>query len=257
KRDLLIDQLSELVDVRTTENEFGAVSVAVGGRFLVVETGVQKLALATQSASDLGPKVVFENGGQVADISNGTIKGLLDVRDENVTAYIDQLNQLAVAVTEQVNSLHRTGYNLSGTTGINFFDPNVSGAGDFAVSPEILNDVNLVAASDASGEAGNNNVALAIANLQDSKVMNDGTFTFNDFYNSLLSTVGAQTQEASFLKDSFSLTVQKLEFTRDSISGVSLDEEMTNLIEAQQAYTAATRVIATVEEMAQSVLNMV
>ncbi|MCH8954032.1 flagellar hook-associated protein FlgK, partial [candidate division KSB1 bacterium] len=82
-------------------------------------------------------------------------------------------------------------------------------------------------------------------------------FTFSDFYNSLISSIGSQAQESDFFQDSFAITVEKLEFTRDSISGVSLDEEMINLIEAQQAFTAAARLVTTVDEMTQTILNMV
>ncbi|MFQ5754454.1 MAG: flagellar hook-associated protein FlgK, partial [bacterium] len=235
ERDLLIDKLSKLVNVKTYENQFGAVNVAVGGRFLVVETKSFKLSLATQSVAAIGPQVIFENGGEIANITDGTIKGILDIRDVNVSDYLYQLDQLAVNFAEEVNKIHAQGFNLDGTSNINFFSPTVSGAEDFEVSPEILNDASLIATADVLNEPGNNNIALAIAGLQDSLIMDEGQATFSAFYNSLIASVGSHTQEATFLKNSFSLTVEKLELTRESISGVSLDEEMTNLIAAQQA----------------------
>lgn len=257
KRDQLIDDLSQLVDVRTNENESGAVNVSVAGRFLVVGTQSQNLNLAVQSENDAGPAVTFELGGQVADITNGSIRGILDVRDSNIPNYLNQLDEFAVTLAQEVNNIHSTGYNLDGITGADFFDTSVTGAADFAVDAAVLNDANLIATSDALNEPGNNKIALAIAGLQDGLTMSDGQLTFSDFYNSFIASLGSQTQEAEFLTSSYGLTVEKLEFTRDSISGVSLDEEMTNLIEAQQAFTAATRVVTTVDEMTQSVLNMV
>ena len=257
RRDLLIDNLAELVDVQVFENDSGGLNVAVGGRHLVIGTDSRNLTLKVNSSSDLGPKVVFENGGQLANITNGSIKGLLDIRDVNITDYLSQLDQFAVNLAREVNTVHSSGYNLNNITNTNFFDPDVTGAADFNVSTEILNDADLIAASDQLDQPGNNNVALALANLQDSLVMNNGELTFNDFYNTLISTVGSQTQEANFFTSSFSLTVEKLELTRESISGVSLDEEMTHLIESQQAYTAATRVVTTVDEMINAILSMV
>ncbi len=256
-RDLLIDKLSELVDVRTSESDNGAINVSVAGRFVVVSGEAHKLQAKIQNAGDNGPTIVFENGGQVAKISNGKIKGMLDVRDKNIPAYLDELDQLAVGFAEGVNELHSGGFNLDGTTGINFFDPGVSGAGNIRVDTAILNDANLIAAAGVAGEPGNNAVALAISDLRNAPSMNQGQFTFGDFYGSLLSTVGAQTQEAEFLKSSYELTVEKLELTRESVSGVSLDEEMTNLIEAQQAFTAASRVVTTIDEMTNTILNMI
>ena len=257
KRSLLLDELSKLVDVKTIENASGGINVIVGGRHLVVDTQTQELALSVESATAIGPKVVFKNGGQVAGISNGSIKGILDTRDTHVADYLVQLDELAVNLAQQVNAIHSTGYNLDGITGTDLFDANVTGAADIDLNPAILADANLIAASDALNEPGNNNTALSLANLQDSLVMNDGDFTFSDFYNSLISSIGSQAQESDFFQDSFAITVEKLEFTRDSISGVSLDEEMINLIEAQQAFTAAARLVTTVDEMTQTILNMV
>lgn len=257
ERNLLIDRLSELVNIQTNENQAGSVNISMGGRFLVTDTQAQKLSLKSQSVDDAGPRVVWERDGEVANITNGTIKGILDIRDVNVSDYLGQLDEVAVTLAQEMNKIHTQGYNLGDATNINFFDPNVTGADDLALSSEILDNANLIATSDAAGEPGNNNIVLALAGLQDAKVMSNGQFSISDFYNSLIATVGSQGQEAQFLQRSFGLTVEKLEFTRDSVSAVSLDEEMVNMIEAQQAYTAAARIITTVDEMIQTILNMV
>jgi len=257
QRDKIVDDLSKLVDVRTSENEFGAITVSIANRTLVVDTQSENISLQTQSASDPGPVVVMERDKSVLNIANGKIKGILDIRDVNVPKYKTQLDQLAVNFTTALNNVHTTGYNLNGITSINFFDPGTSGASDFAVSSEILGDANLIATSDTINEPGNNRTSLAIVDLQDSLLMDNGQFTFSDYYSSLITTIGSETQEANLLEESFGLTVEKLEFTRDSISSGSLHEEMTLIIEAQQAYTAAARVVTNVDEMVQTVLNMV
>ncbi len=230
KRSLLLDKLSKLVDVKTIENASGGINVIVGGRHLVVDTQAQELALSVESATAIGPKVVFKNGGQVAGITNGSIKGILDIRDTQVADYLDQLDKLAVNIAQKINTIHSTGYNLDGITGTDLFDANVTGAADFELNPAIIADANLIAASDALNEPGNNNIALSLANLQGSLVMNDGDFTFSDFYNSLISSIGSQAQGSNFFRDSVAITVEKLEYNQESVSGVSLDEEMVNLI---------------------------
>lgn len=256
QRDLLIDQLSKLVNIQTHENQSGVVNVSLGNRFLIVDTQVEELSLSPTSTGDLGPQVIWARDGDLVNITQGTLKGILDIRDINISDYFDQLGELARTLTEQVNAIHRNGYNLTGQTNIKFFNDNIKGAEDFAVSTEIRNDAKLIATSAAQGTPGDNSIALSIAELQDSLVMANGTSTFGDFYNSLISSLGGQSQEASFLKNSFNLTVEKLENTRESVSGVSLDEEMINMIEAQTAFTAASRFISTVDEMTQTVLNM-
>lgn len=256
QRDILVGKLSKLVDVRTSENEHGGITVSAGNRTLVVDTFNEPLTLTTISESDPGPFITFEGDSTIAQISSGKIKGLLELRDKNIPDYRNRLDALAVALTTELNTVHTTGYNLNGITGIDFFDTATSGAADFEVSASILTNANLIASADTTGEPGNNGIALAMANVADNLTMNSGEFTFSDYYNSLISNIGSETQEANFLTNTFGLTVEQLEFSRESISGVSLDEEVTNMIEAQTAFNAAARVISSVDEMMQTILNM-
>jgi len=257
ERDKLVDQLSGLVDVQTQVTDAGAMNVVVAGRYLVVDTQAHKVALTPKSAGDAGPTVVLEAGGDKLNISNGSLKGLLDVRDKHIPDYLRQLDEFAFTLATEVNSLHSAGYNLADVTGQNFFNGSISGADDFAVDSAILSDASLIATSDIPSEPGNNRIALAIANLQDGKVLNNGQYTFNDHYNALVSSVGVETQEANFLTDAYGLTVEKIEMTRDSVSSVSIDEEMTHMIESQQAFAAAAKVVTTLDEMTSTILNMV
>jgi len=84
-----------------------------------------------------------------------------------------------------------------------------------------------------------------------------GNQTFSDYYNATVSKVGSRAREADFLSNSQGLVVQSLENQRDSISGVSIDEEMVNLVKYEQAYRAATRMVSVVDELFQSVLTLI
>ncbi len=126
------------------------------------------------------------------------------------------------------------------------------------VNTAISNDLDLIAASSALGSIpGNNDQAIAIANLQHSLTMNGNSSTFEDYYNSLVSQVGGDLQSADGYFTHQSNMVVQLENRRESISGVSLDEEMVNLIKFQTAYDAAAKLITTADELLQTVLNMV
>ncbi|RME20658.1 MAG: flagellar hook-associated protein FlgK, partial [Candidatus Zixiibacteriota bacterium] len=148
KRDLMIDQLSNLIDVRTIEHSNGTVTVLMGAMMLVdgsdafeisadvkLESGVQKRSLTWQ-----GTDVELAN-------NNGQLAGLLETRDKIIPAYREKLNELAKAVVTQVNALHRAGYGLDNTTGIDFFDPNFQDAANLRINTEITDDINKIAAA--------------------------------------------------------------------------------------------------------------
>ncbi len=126
------------------------------------------------------------------------------------------------------------------------------------VNAAISNNFELIAASSTSaGIPGNNEQAIAIANSQHALTMNGNSSTFEDYYNSLVSKVGGDLQNADAYYTHQSNMVVQLENRRESISGVSLDEEMINLIKFQSAYDAAAKLISTADELLQTLLNMV
>ena len=133
-----------------------------------------------------------------------------------------------------------------------------SSARALQVNSAVLNNLDLIAASSTStGIPGNSSQAIAIANLQHALTMNSNSSTFEDYYNSLVSKVGGNLQSADAYFNHQSDMVVQLENRRESISGVSLDEEMINLVKFQNAYDAAAKLITTADELLQTVLNMV
>ena len=98
---------------------------------------------------------------------------------------------------------------------------------------------------------------VLIADLQHTLSMNNNSSTFGDYYNALVSEVGADLQTADAYFSHQSAMVLQLENRRESISGVSLDEEMINLVKFQTAYDAAAKLITTADELLQTVINMV
>ena len=130
------------------------------------------------------------------------------------------------------------------------------------VNPLVANDVNLIAAAASfdtvpGDKPGDNGNAIAIANLQNALTMNGNTTTFGAFYGSMVSDIGHAVQQADAYRDHQSQMVLQLENQRESISGVSIDEEMVNLVKFQNAYQAAAKLITTADEMLETVLNIV
>jgi flagellar hook-associated protein 1 len=130
------------------------------------------------------------------------------------------------------------------------------------VNPNIAGDSDLIAAASASSVPpesvpGGNGKAIEIASLQNQLLMSGNTATYNDYYSSLASDVGREVLKSEAYYTHQSDLVQQLDNYRESVSGVSLDEEMINLIKFQNAYTAAARMITAADEMMQTVLQMI
>jgi len=257
QRNNLLNDLSALVNVQVTDQANGQINVYVGGQVLV--QGDLSLNITTRERSIPGGVVhdlVWEDGGSSVTLSQGQIAGLIEMRDERIPEISASLDELAATLAQQVNASHITGYGLNGSSGNNFFDPSITGAGDLTLSGEILASLDAIAAS-GSGAPGDNSIALSIAGIQNQLVMANGTATIGSYYANLVSEVGVVRQNASFRYTQEQAALEQLETQRESISGVSLDEEMTLLIQYQQAYEAAARLVTTVSQMMDTVVNLV
>jgi len=166
-----------------------------------------------------------------------------------------RLDQLAGDIISEVNALHVNGVGLDGTQN-DFFTG--SSALDMAVNTVILNDPGKIAAADpAEGLPGGNDVALAIAGLQAALTMDGGESTFGQYYSSLVSDIGSALQTANTSSLHQDDITASLAAYRESVSGVSLDEEMVNLIKYQNAFAAAAQLINVADEMMETVVNMI
>ena len=253
----LLNNLSGLVDTQVSEGSNGQVNVYIGGQILVQDN--LSVAITTVERSIPGGSVhdlVWSDGGASVDVSGGQIAGLIEMRDERIPEVVDRMDELANAMVLQVNSLHQAGYGLNGASGNDFFNPESSGAGNMSLSGAVLDSLEVIAAS-GSGAPGDNSNALAIAGLQNELLMENGTATIGDYFANMVSEVGVVRQNSTFRCNQEEATLYQLENQRESISGVNLDEEMTNLIQYQQAYEAAARLVNTVSQMMDTVLNLV
>ena len=260
RRDQLLKELSELIDFNSFEDANGAVSVLIaGGQPLVSNSRSWQLSTET-NALGLEDVVWVDDSGNTtnitADISGGQLKGRLEARDGISADYLNRLDTLAQTLMLDVNTWHQTGFALDGSAGEAFFIG--TGAGDMQVNSNIVGDPDLVAAAaDPLTVPGDNRIALEIANLQSQMRMSGNTATYNDYYSALVSDAGNEVLKADAYYRHQSHMVLQLDNYRESVSGVSLDEEMINLIKFQNAYAAAAKMITAADEMMQTVLQMI
>jgi len=145
---------------------------------------------------------------------------------------------------------------------------------NFKVNEEILKDESKVATGkDASAAVGDGTRALAIANLRttkiDFKILSGNTYhdtsmkfdsqpsgtTMEGAYSDIIIKVGIKTEHASNMVDNQSAVMAQLSNRRESVSGVSIDEEVTNLLKYQRSYEANSRVINTLNDMLDTLIN--
>ncbi len=208
-------------------------------------------------------------------VTSGRLKGLLEVRDGSLQTAIDEFNKLAYTLAVETNQVHRVGYGLDGETGRNFFkpleyiDPNKpwkNAIQNLAMEDYIINDLTTIAAAGGTIEnptdrlrtfngQGDGSNAIKISQLKHTNFFNEGKSTFNDYYNEMVTETAALSKryetEASYSES----LISQLDAKRQELSGVSLDEELANLVRFQHAYNAAAKVITIVDEMLDKVIN--
>ncbi|KXS41265.1 MAG: flagellar hook-associated protein 1 FlgK [Candidatus Frackibacter sp. T328-2] len=132
------------------------------------------------------------------------------------------------------------------------------------LSAAIKNDLNKIAAaskySDTNGDgkndyAGDGSNALKLADLGGQKLFNSGTATFNSYYSSNIAQLGVDSQRAKRMVNNQEVLTRQLNKQRDSISGVSLDEEMAKMIKYQTSYSAAAKFVSTMDEILGVLVN--
>ena len=257
-RDLVLKQLSELIDIKSFEDANGQVVVSVAdGRPLVESGNVWRLQTQLQD----GHTHIFwpDINGDMNDISDaitgGKIGGWLQTRDVKIAEYQAQLDTLANEIRDEVNRQHQQGYDLNGTQGIELFTG--AGAAELQVNQAVLDDLDLIAASSTEeGVPGNAANALAIHALRTALTVN-GTATFDDAANALISQVGYDVQTAKTHAVHQADMMTYLENYRESVSGVSLDEEMVNLVKFEAAYNAAAKMVSMADDMLNSLMSIV
>ncbi len=257
RRDLLLDKLSQYVPISSHENEDGAVNVYLGGQILVQVEHAEMLSVTGFADGNLTlHRVSWAINSQSVNLGQGKLGATLAARDENLPEAIEKLNNFATSLVTEVNSRHVTGYGLSGSNGFDFWDASTTSAGDIAVDSAIIGDVSLIATASSADSPGDNSIALLIGELQTERVLENGTASLSEYYSNFISNIGSQALSASERRSTEEGVVNLLEERRQSVSGVSMDEEMANLIKVQKSYEAAAKLVTTVDEMMQTILDM-
>jgi flagellar hook-associated protein 1 FlgK len=256
QRNEVITEIAELTGARSMENTDGMMTLTIGeGRPIV--SGTRSFSLEANNTPPLGLAAITLQGDP-AVFDEGMIAGLKDAVT-SITTQITDLDSLAAAVVQRVNTLHNSGADLDGLPGINFFNdtPPVTAA-NISVNSALMTNPRRVVASPLAQPGQNGTVAGEIASLLTDPSTTAGTRTgsFSAIFGSMLSDVGEQISSADNGLQTQAAILAQATAQRDAISGVSLDEEAINLLQYQKAFEAATRFIRIADEMTQMILSL-
>lgn len=255
-RERLITELQSKVNVRLQNEDNGQVSIYVGNRILIQGTRVSEI----EAVAD--PVTGFKSLKWVADgadlqVTDGKIAATYKMRDTYIPTLEADMDNLAATIIASVNGLHSAGFDLNGnpvlgTAFENFFDG--ASMSTITVNPDIISDPSGIAAA-LTASPGDAENARLIAALATSPTMG-GAYTFEDFYRSVVARTGIDVQAANNDVENAQILTDQIKSWRESISGVSLDEEMIRLQEAQRAFQAASRLINIMDEVLLEIINL-
>ncbi len=262
QRDLLLKEVSEVAGINYYEESNGMVSVQLAsGQPLVTADTVSSLEAVWNSGT---LDITLTSGASTvtldADDFSGELGGMLELRDEYIPELVEQLDILAYNLATAVNTVHTSGYDQNGTGGSDFFSFSGSGVNpwDGAASTLVMaltDTAEVASAGNAGAGSGDNENCLDMVALQDQNLIN-GTSTLNNYYASIAAEVGLTVSENSNALESIDDSLTQIQNMRDSVSGVSTDEEMLMLVQYQSGYEAAARFLTTVDEMLDTLMSM-
>jgi len=251
QRNLLLQNLSSLIGNHVIQGDDGLTVAAPDGTPLVVGSK----AYAIDTSKDPNGNTLLEVGGHdITDSqSGGSIQGLLQVRQQTIPSILAGLDAIAYNLATNVNSLHAQGTDLDGNPGADFFVAPTSESGAAAAMAVRITDPRQIAASTDGSTGGNSNLN-ALTDLRNEPIVNGSSVV--DAYSNLTFQVGSQLAEAQSGLQNAEAMSQQLSDQRGAISGVSLDEEASNLIRYQRAYEAAARVLSVISDLTEVSVNL-
>lgn len=266
RRDALLIKLSELANITVQQNEYGTVSVSIGGIHAADKNVYNEFEVRLENGK---MKIVPKTDTTTSIVLNsGELYAITDLYSNKIPKYKSELENLANTFIQKVNDLHTQGYTLiqGGTsfTNIPFFGTWSNGAivdsfvnGKIQINPDILNNPRNIAVSSVAGNDGNGDIANSIARLADQKFPELGDKTILETYSSILNDFGLEKVTSDSRIETTQMVMQQLNLQKSSYSGVSIDEEMTNVIRFQRVYEAAARLIRASDEMLKTLIEMV
>ena len=253
QRQAKLESLSGVIGFDSIESSDGSVGIVVGGVSLVT-SDVREKTLETFTNSD-GDRMIRASGTTDAlVITSGRVHGTLDARDGGLKNLRSGINDLAKSLIDEVNALHTAGFALDGSTGRAFFLG--SSAADIRVNQALLDNPSSLQVSGSATARGDNRVAKALSQLGNQPIAALDGQTLGNAYNRIVGRLGEDLSSVNQQLADQKVVAELLKGQRDSVSGVSIDEEMADLTRFQRGYQASAKLINTIDEMMDTTLSL-
>lgn len=239
----------------------------VGDSFGFNATGTASASFTVTGAPLVDPLALTPSGATTSPLGGqlGAAVKLRDVIIGGPTGLQSQLDAITQAIVQAVNVQHAAGFDLNGNTNTPFFTASapynvVTGvtAANISVAAAVVSNPQAIAAASSLGAVGDGSNAQAISNLV-SAIGGAATplpgFTILQGYQNTITALGANAQQAKGADQNQGTVMQSMNAQRQSLSGVNVDEQMTFLIQFQHSFSAAARVITTVDSMLDTIIN--
>lgn len=284
QRDLAIRNISKIIKVSTYEDNLhnfnvhinGAGTLVAGGMYVPLKAGPFKDA---QGNITKGLEVFFEKRPSfpiTTKIKDGSLGAAIYAKNNVIGTVKDKLDNIAYHLVKVVNSIHQKGFvhrnipvgpeeapplsdSFGPTTGINFFkdiDSSSGAASLVDLSDEVKSDLSNISTGLLANRPGDNRVALAISKIPHQKILDNGRATMEEEYLKSISDIGMASGKAKLNSEQSQGILAQIKSLKERNSGVSLDEEATNLIRFQNAYQSSAKVIKESDDMFKTVLDL-
>ena len=282
QRDLALDGLARIGGTRVINQANGTVSVLIGNSSLVDSNSARPVSMQFDipvpppavTPGDIPIRLRLGDSPDRMIAPGGELKALFDNINTDIPNLRGRLDAIAASLATAVNAAHTTGFVFSGNTipgtaAGNFFDAgtviNPVRASTLKLDTVIAGDASQIAVSGDANAPTDNTTALALSALRTT----GGTVSFTSpsgaietgsflgFFRSTVTSLGISVKSAEDDAIVYRTLSEHSDARRQSVSGVSTDEELVNLMRVQQSYTAATKLIRTADEMLQTLLSMI
>jgi len=248
QRQQALERLAQLGGVVAYAPEAKGPIISLGGQPLVQGATAYALEIARGPLGEI--QLTWAEDGTPVTVTGGELFGLMAARDQQIPSYLQAMDDIAAALMTAVNAAHDDGAGMHGEVGPFFAG---TGAADIRLADAVAADASAIAAG-LAGLPADGSVAAAIAGLRDQALV--GTQTLNQAAQGLLARIGTEVNQANDQAGIAQAVARQLATQQQSIGGVSLDEEMANMIQYQHAYGAAARVLSTMDDMLGDLIAM-
>lgn len=248
-----LDQLSEIVGFDKLIAENGSLELRIGGTQVLGSSGASTIRIDADTTTN-SLHLRLSDSGKLVRPDGGRLAGSIEMYTREIPALNERLNAIATSFATRVNDIHRTGYGIADENVRNFFDPDFTSAADLRISNSIQQNVRHIASSSVAGESGNGEIAHAMADLRNELAIDGRKFV--DAAIGLISAPGSNVNELRLTMETRSSEIRMLEVQQEREAGVNVDEELAMLIQYQNAYQGAARVLSSAQQMYDTLLSI-